>query len=110
RARGPLPIRPDDHACDRADPGVLAWFDRSLERLAATLRATDPDEPVWSWSADRRAGFWLRLLAHETALHRWDAQLAHGEPAPIAGERARDFVDFTVDHWLPACRAGSHLP
>jgi uncharacterized protein (TIGR03083 family) len=109
-AQGPVPIRPDDHAFDRADPGVFAWFDQSLDRARATLAAAAPDAPVWSWSADRRVGFWLRLLAHETALHRWDAQLAHGAPAPLAGEQARDYIDFTLDHWLPACRAGSHLP
>lgn len=110
RAQAPLMPRPDDHAFDRTDPGVFAWFDRSLAAFQTTLRDADPEEPVWSWSSDRRAGFWLRLMAHETALHRWDAQLAHDAAAPIAADQARDGVDYTLDFWLPACRNGSLLP
>jgi uncharacterized protein (TIGR03083 family) len=110
RTQEPTPIRPADHACDRADPGLFGWFDRSLAAFAATLAAVDPAEPVWTWSRDRRAGFWLRLMAHETALHRWDAQLAHGDPAPVASEAAHDYVDFTLEHWLSICRAESSLP
>src|SRR4051812_39242354 len=67
RAQGPVHIRPEDHACDRADPGIFDWFDRSLATFVATLAASDPDEPVWTWSRDHRIGFWLRLMAHETA-------------------------------------------
>src|SRR4051812_6798050 len=50
RSQGPIGIRPDDHAFDRTDAGVFDWFDRSLAAFVATLAATDPDEPVWSWS------------------------------------------------------------
>jgi uncharacterized protein (TIGR03083 family) len=38
-------------------------------------------------------GFWQRRQAHETAIHRWDAQLASGSPDPIDAELAIDGID-----------------
>jgi uncharacterized protein (TIGR03083 family) len=109
-AQAPLSPDPDRHGFDRSDPGLFDWFEEGRAGFARTLAATDFDEPVWTWSADRRAGFWLRVMAHETALHRWDAQLAHGAPDPIAAELARDGVDYTLDHWLHQKRRLSLLP
>src|SRR3712207_7465665 len=45
--------------------------------------AADPAAPTWSFTTDRTAGFWVRRQALETAVHRWDAQHAAGEPERI---------------------------
>ena len=50
----------------------------------------------------RPRGFWFRRQAHEVAVHRWDAELATGDPAPIAAELAAD----GVDEWLGLLRGG----
>src|ERR1700722_1220989 len=58
---------------------TLAWYEEGLEHLRATLGAVDPEEPVGNW-ADRKpapARFWIRRMAHETAVHRWDGEAAH---------------------------------
>ncbi len=68
---------------DRDPLRLLAWFEEGLAALAGELGAADPGEPVWSFGADQTVGFWQRRMAHETAIHRWDAQSAFGDPGPI---------------------------
>ena len=63
---------------------LIGWYLQSLHDIADVLQHTDPDEPAWSWAGDHRAGFWQRRMAHETAIHRWDAQAALGAQSEIA--------------------------
>ncbi|MDQ1400699.1 MAG: hypothetical protein QOK20_2631 [Acidimicrobiaceae bacterium] len=74
---------------------TLAWFEQGATKLLETLRATDPDEPVWNWfdRAPAPARFWFRRMAHETAVHRWDGEAGAGEPGPIAPDLAVDGID-----------------
>lgn len=81
-----------------ADWGArLEWFDDGLPALVEALQDVGPDEPVWNWAAraPAPARFWPRRMAHETAVHRWDAQHA-ADPAtatPIDDELAIDGID-----------------
>ncbi|HLH29332.1 MAG TPA: hypothetical protein VKW77_10470, partial [Acidimicrobiales bacterium] len=53
---------------------------------------------VWTWfEADRSARFVMRRAAHEIAVHRFDAQSAHGITMPISAELAADGVDEILD-------------
>lgn len=83
---------------------VLAWFEEGASQLEHVFLATDPEEPVWTWSSERRVGFWVRMQTIEVAVHRWDAQLAHGVTEPIATELAADGIDHMFDYLLPARR------
>lgn len=60
--------------------GVLDWFRDGHERLVQTLRETDPDAPCWAFlaGAPKTATFWARRQAHETSVHRADAESACG--------------------------------
>jgi uncharacterized protein (TIGR03083 family) len=92
-------------------PGLLALFERTAAELEAVLWSVEPEEPVWTWwPADQTAGFWQRRMAHETAVHRWDAQLAHGDPQPIESELARDGIDEVLDVMVPMRRAWAETP
>jgi uncharacterized protein (TIGR03083 family) len=95
---------------DRLAPDLLPWFEDSLERFLATMRATDPHEPIWAWSGENRAGFWMRLQAHETAIHRTDAQSAFGSVDPVDPPLARDAIDGLLTWFVPRGRAMSMLP
>jgi uncharacterized protein (TIGR03083 family) len=57
---------------------LLGWWDDALASLLADLRAKGPDEPTWVFSPDvpATAAFWARRQAHETAIHRLDAEHA----------------------------------
>lgn len=79
-------------------------------QFLSTMKATDPDEPVWSWSGENRAGFWMRLQAHETAVHRTDAQSAFGPPDPVEAPLARDAIDGLLTWFVPRARVMSPLP
>jgi len=119
RARGKerAPLRPQDLAgwpgmwewieadmpADGVPAGVTAWAAAQLRALEAELEAADPAQPCWTWfAADQTAGFPIRRMAQETAVHRWDAQSATGTPEPIDGELARDGIDEMFDVFLSA--------
>jgi uncharacterized protein (TIGR03083 family) len=99
------PPRVPDDAPAATDEAVLAWFEGELTQLDSALEAVDPDLPAWNWAPQAKAaGFWHRRMAHETTVHRWDAQLATGLPEPIEGKLAGDTVAEALDTYLPAGR------
>jgi uncharacterized protein (TIGR03083 family) len=95
--------RPETALPSGVDP-VAAWTDTFAEHVA-TLDAVDPDLPAWNWAPQaKKAGFWHRRMAHETSIHRWDAQMAGGLSEPIEAKLASDGVTEVLDTWLPAGR------
>jgi uncharacterized protein (TIGR03083 family) len=93
--RAPYSLRPDP------ETSLADWYRTSLAVLLAAVDATDPDTPMWSVTVQQRAGSWCRRQAHDTTLHRWDAQNARGRADPIEPDRAVDFVDELVEAALP---------
>ena len=76
------------------DDLLMAWFVDGADLLVATLAAADPATPVATWyPSDPTVGFWYRRMAHETLIHRVDAEQAHGTVGPIDSELAADGVD-----------------
>ena len=77
------------------DEHLVEWFEEGLEELAQVLEASDPNQPAWNWTshAPQIAAFWPRRMAHETSIHRWDAEAAVGAPNPIDSDVAADGVD-----------------
>ncbi|MEO1062744.1 MAG: maleylpyruvate isomerase N-terminal domain-containing protein [Actinomycetota bacterium] len=83
--RGPAPD-PDD--------AVVAALREAGDAVSSGLRASDPTDPIWSWTDDRTVGFWSRRLAFEATIHRVDGDLAAGvEPTPIDADLAADGID-----------------
>jgi len=79
---------------DPADPGLVSWFEEGAAELVATLRSVDPSERAWAYHPSQQTvGFWYRRMAQETAVHRWDAEAAHGEPTPLDPELAHDGIE-----------------
>ncbi|MFD1148965.1 maleylpyruvate isomerase family mycothiol-dependent enzyme [Saccharothrix hoggarensis] len=85
----------DDRPADWDE--LLAWGEATLAELADTLAGSPPDTPAWSFTGPREYGFWSRRQAHETAIHRLDAEHArHGADVPTLlfdVEFAADGVD-----------------
>jgi uncharacterized protein (TIGR03083 family) len=79
---------------------AIAWFETGAHELVATLASAGPETASWSLSDDRTVAFWHRRMAHETSLHRWDAQLAQGAPAPIDPDLAVSALDESLDIYL----------
>ena len=71
---------------------VINWFRESQGLLLDALRNADPSDPAWTWSDDKTAGFYQRRMAHESAMHRYDAEAASGTPAAFDGDIAADGI------------------
>jgi uncharacterized protein (TIGR03083 family) len=81
------------------DGDPLEVFRDVLDELVTSLSECEADTPLWNWepSAPQTAMFWARRMAHESSMHRFDAQAAHGVLQPIDSELAGDGVDELVD-------------
>lgn len=87
------------------DPDLLLpWLEAGVDPLVEILTTTPPDEQAWNWSVAHRdeVGFWPRRMAHETAVHRWDAQCAHGVVKPLEQALAVDGIAEMFDTVLPS--------
>src|SRR5205814_4624190 len=74
--------------------GLVPWFTEGVERVAASLEAAGVDVPVWNWGdAPKTSAFWFRRMAEETSVHRWDAEDAIGQAAPIDAGLAAEGID-----------------
>ncbi len=76
------------------DATLLTWYLEGLDRLLATLGEADPAARVFTWyGTDPTVGFWIRRMAHETAVHRADAESTAGPITPLDPDLAADGVD-----------------
>jgi uncharacterized protein (TIGR03083 family) len=87
------PARP---AAGELVPAYRAGLDETLR----VLSAADPAQANWTWAADHSAGWVVRRMAQETAVHCWDAQASAGAPAPVEPALASDGVDEFLQHFL----------
>lgn len=74
---------------------LLEWFREGHGLLVAALSEAPADLACWSFlPAPSPLAFWARRQAHETAVHRADAESASdGKPGPVAAEFAADGID-----------------
>jgi uncharacterized protein (TIGR03083 family) len=94
-----------DEAPAPTDESVVTWFEAELSQIVAFLDELDPHAPAWNWAPQARiAQFWHRRMANETAVHRWDAQVATRLPEPLESKLAGDVVAEALDTFLAAGR------
>ncbi len=79
---------------------TVTFAERSAGDLVAILTTTDPATPHWTWGRDKTTAFVLRRMAHETAVHRLDAERAAGRSSAIDPELASDGVDEFLFEFL----------
>lgn len=82
--RADLPDDPADYA---------AWFAVGTQPLIATLRAADPNTPVWTNGVDQHVRYWARRILYEAIVHRADAELALGREPRIQSRLAADGIE-----------------
>ncbi|GLY33136.1 maleylpyruvate isomerase family mycothiol-dependent enzyme [Kineosporia sp. NBRC 101731] len=79
---------------DLAGLGPLDVLERGFALLNQTFDEHQPQDAAWTWFApDQSVGFWIRRMAHETAVHRVDAELAVNDASEIGAELAEDGLD-----------------
>jgi len=79
------------------DVGLLAWFVAGHAALVHTLATADPAVqcPMFM-AAPSPLAFWARRQAHETAIHRADADSASGATPGYAADFAADGIDELI--------------
>ncbi|MDX3639588.1 maleylpyruvate isomerase family mycothiol-dependent enzyme [Streptomyces sp. MB09-02B] len=102
----PLPDGPEELDGD----ALLTWFEEGHRGLLDTLRAAPADLACWSFlPAPSPLAFWARRQAHETAVHRADAESALGDAPgappvePVVGPSVNSAAD-------PAAKIAPNLP
>jgi uncharacterized protein (TIGR03083 family) len=93
QADGPSSRREHEMPPD-ADP--VAWAREGADVVVAALDCA-PDDEAWAFFPPHTVGFWQRRQAHETAMHRVDAESAAGDVQPIDAELAADGIDELLD-------------
>lgn len=84
------------------DDDLLRDYRLGLAETLAVLSKADPAQSNWTWSQDHSAGFVIRRMAQETAVHRWDADSAAAALTPIEALLASDGIDEFLTHMLSA--------
>ncbi|MFI0961567.1 maleylpyruvate isomerase family mycothiol-dependent enzyme [Streptomyces sp. NPDC021080] len=94
-AEGHTSYHPDGGLPDLDHDELLTWFRDGHRRLVDTLADASPDLRCWSFlPAPSPLAFWARRQAHETTVHRVDAESAlGGEPTSVAPDFAVDGID-----------------
>lgn len=95
---GPDRYREPARPCEQA---LLQWFRDGLEETTRTLAAIDAGTPAWTWGRHQDVGFIQRRVAHETAIHCWDAVGALGLDEPVEPRLAGDGVAEFLEEVLP---------
>jgi uncharacterized protein (TIGR03083 family) len=96
-----MPDRPDEAellAGGPQDAGLLDWYRAGHAALVAALTEADPDLVCYYFlDAPSPRAFWARRQAHETAIHRVDAELAAGgQLTPVGAQFGADGVDELI--------------
>jgi uncharacterized protein (TIGR03083 family) len=95
---GTFPVPPAD-VTTYAD-----WFREGADAIETLLRAKPDDEPCWTFfpNAAQRVGTWVRRMAQEIAVHRYDAEMAAtGIAESLDPGIARDGINEYFDLFLP---------
>ncbi|MGZ4676548.1 MAG: maleylpyruvate isomerase family mycothiol-dependent enzyme [Acidimicrobiia bacterium] len=78
------------------------WIEAGARELVEVVGAADPAAPTWSWGVEQTAGFWSRRMAHETSIHRWDAESATDTQRPVDAALAVDGIDERLENLVPS--------
>jgi uncharacterized protein (TIGR03083 family) len=94
-AEGRTERRPLGEVPDLDGAELVAWYRDSHRLLVGTLADAAPDVECWFFlPAPSPLAFWTRRQAHETAVHRFDAESAHGaDTTAVAPDFATDGID-----------------
>ena len=79
----------------------LGWYETGLDAVLDTFRTTEATVTVWTFGRVKTPMFWHRRMAHETAIHRVDAEQATGQVTAVDPELAVDGIAENLEVFLP---------
>ena len=88
---------------------MIRWYEEVVSRLVSTVSTLSPDQPCWTWAGPQNIAWLTRRMAHETAVHAWDAGWAAGLRPEIDSEFASDGIDEFLFVMTPLVREGQPI-
>jgi uncharacterized protein (TIGR03083 family) len=82
-------------------PAVIDWLTEALDELESALADCDLEAIRPTWTGPQPTSWWLRRIAHELAVHRWDALAPTTTPDPIDAAQALDGIDEVLEVFVP---------
>jgi uncharacterized protein (TIGR03083 family) len=101
---GPIGGLTEDEVLARgpSDDKLIAWFRQGHADLLKALRSADAGLSCWTFlDAPSPLAFWARRQAHETAIHRADAEAASGPISAFGPAFAADGIDELLVGFAP---------
>ena len=84
------------------DERLIAWYLETNANLVRTLESAAPDVEAWTFlPAPSPRAMWARRQAHETAVHRFDAENAAGITSDFDPIFASDGIDELLAGFAP---------
>ncbi|MGA3154092.1 MAG: maleylpyruvate isomerase family mycothiol-dependent enzyme [Streptosporangiaceae bacterium] len=104
RRTEPWPDRPTERELLNGGPPdaeLISWFRAGHAALVQTLSTADPALVCWTVLPGPSSVLaWARRQAHETGMHRVDAELAAGRVTPFPADFAADGIDELIMSFL----------
>ena len=85
----------------RPDGDLVPWFRAGVEDFVRAVESTAPTKRVNSPFGVHQPSFFARRTAHETAIHRWDAENSLGSAAGFQPMFAADGIEEFLDVFVP---------
>jgi hypothetical protein len=80
---------------------LLEWFNEGVEEMIDVFESADLSRQTWTWCGhDHASAWWVRRMAHETAIHRADAELTAQYLPTLDTDLALDGVDEILDEMM----------
>ncbi len=85
------------------------WYREGVSAALDTLRSADPEMPCWTWTGPQNVAWIIRRMAHESAVHMWDACRAAGVEPVLQPKLSSDGIDEFLHVMLPHAREGQPI-
>ena len=92
--------RPSHVLARPADGALLDLYRAGLSNLLGALGDADDDAKVWTFTDDHSVAFVIRRVAHETAIHSWDACQAAQIDRVTDPQLCSDGIDEFLTHFI----------
>lgn len=88
---------------------MISWYELGVKQLLKALATLPSEQPCWTWAGPQDIAWLLRRMAHETAIHAWDALWAAGLKPQIDPALASDGIDEFVYVMTSLVREGQPI-
>lgn len=94
-----------------SDDGLVDWFREGHGLLVSALESAPEDLECWTMMGmPEPKAFWARRQAHETAIHRADAELVTGPVTGFEPDHASDGIDELLVFFITRPDRGPRAP